>query len=232
MAAETNREFLSFAAVAASMADTNEADSGGDANGDSNSKIVRLLRRYELPGLGDELVEYWTGEATERKSLRELAEYFNRELLAQVLRDASVDTLAGEQANLYRLLTDESVSSGATVQATSRLEQHGIDVDRLTADFVSRQAIHTYLTDYRDVSYATNDDDPVETETRNVRRLRRRLTTIVESKIERLRNTDRLTLGAFNVLVDVRVLCEDCGAQYQVTELLGRGGCECASDSS
>lgn len=213
------------------MTDANEADSSDDANGDSNSKVVRLLQRYELVGLGDELVEYWTDETTERKSLRELADYFNQELLARVLRDASVDTLAGEQENLYRLLTDEGVSSGAAVQATNRLEQHGIDVDRLTADFVSRQAIHTYLTNYRDVSYSSNDDDPVETETTNVRRLRRRMTTIIESKIERLRNTDRITLGAFNVLIDVRVLCEDCGAQYQVTELFDRGGCECTSDS-
>jgi hypothetical protein len=214
------------------MTDANEADSSDDANGDSNSKVVRLLQRYELVGLGDELVEYWTDETTERKSLRELADYFNQELLARVLRDASVDTLAGEQENLYRLLTDEGVSSGAAVQATNRLEQHGIDVDRLTTDFVSRQAIHTYLTNYRDVSYSSNDDDPVETETTNVRRLRRRMTTIIESKIERLRNTDRITLGAFNVLIDVRVLCEDCGAQYQVTELFDRGGCECTNDSS
>lgn len=214
------------------MTDANEADSSDDANGDSNSKVVRLLQRYELVGLGDELVKYWTDETTERKSLRELADYFNQELLARVLRDASVDTLAGEQENLYRLLTDEGVSSGAAVQATNRLEQHGIDVDRLTTDFVSRQAIHTYLTNYRDVSYSSNDDDPVETETTNVRRLRRRMTTIIESKIERLRNTDRITLGAFNVLIDVRVLCEDCGAQYQVTELFDRGGCECTNDSS
>ncbi|WP_256684360.1 rod-determining factor RdfA [Halococcus qingdaonensis] len=214
------------------MTDANDPDSSDDAGSDSNSKVVRVLQRYELVGLGDELVEYWTGEATERKSLRELADYFNRELLARVLRDASVDTLDGEQANLYRLLTDEDVSSGAAVQAINRLEQHGVDVDQLTADFVSRQAIHTYLTSYRDVSYSSSHDDPVETETTNVRRLRRRMTTIVESKIERLRNTGRITLGAFNVLIDVRVLCEDCGAQYQVTELFDRGGCECTIDSS
>jgi hypothetical protein len=214
------------------MAESDESDSDDDAKVDSNSKVVRAIHRYGLAGLGDELVEYWTGDATERMSLRELAEYFNRELLAKTLRDASVDTLDGESANFYRLLTDDSVSSGAAVQATSRLEQHGIDVDQLMADFVSRQAIHTYLTKYRDVSYSSTDGDPIETETTNVQRLTRRMTAIVESKIERLRNTDRITLGEFNVLVDVRVLCEDCGAQYQVTELLGRGGCECSQEPS
>lgn len=214
------------------MTGSNESDDGTDSGPGSNSKVVRVIRRYGLEGVGDELVEYWTGEATERMSLRELADYFNRELLARTLRDASVNTLDGEQANLYRLLTDETVSSGAAVQATNRLEQHGIDVDQLTADFVSRQAIHTYLTKYRDVSYSTTDGDPVETESTNVQRLKRRMTTIIESKVERLRDTDRITLGGFNVLVDVRVLCEDCGAQYQVTELLQRGGCRCSQDPS
>jgi hypothetical protein len=100
------------------------------------------------------------------------------------------------------------------------------------AEFVSRQAIHTYLTSYRDVSYSSPDVNPTETETTNVRRLKRRMTTIIESKIERLRNTGRITLGECNVLVDVRVLCEDCGAQYQVTELFGRGGCECSGTAA
>ena len=214
------------------MSDSGESNETGSSETDSNSKVVAVIRRRNLTGLGDELVERWTGETTERMSLRELAEYFNRELLAQTLRDASVTTLDGESANIYRLLTDDDVSSGAAVQATNRLEQHGIDVDRLVADFVSRQAIHTYLTGYRDVSYSSPDVDPVETETTNVQRLKRRMTTIVESKVERLRSTDRITLGEFNLLVDMRVLCEDCGAQYQVTELFERGGCECSEPSS
>ena len=214
------------------MSDSGESDDTAGSETDSNSKVVAVIRRRNLTGLGDELVERWVGETTERMSLRELAEYFNRELLAQTLRDASVTTLDGESANIYRLLTDDDVSSGAAVQATNRLEQHGIDVDRLVADFVSRQAIHTYLTGYRDVSYSSPDVDPVETETTNVQRLKRRMTTIVESKVERLRSTDRITLGEFNLLVDMRVLCEDCGAQYQVSELFERGGCECSEPAS
>ena len=214
------------------MSDSGESNETGSSETDSNSKVVAVIRRRNLTGLGDELVERWTGETTERMSLRELAEYFNRELLAQTLRDASVTTLDGESANIYRLLTDDDVSSGAAVQATNRLEQHGIDVDRLVADFVSRQAIHTYLTGYRDVSYSSPDVDPVETETTNVQRLKRRMTTIVESKVERLRSTDRITLGEFNLLVDMRVLCEDCGAQYQVAELFERGSCECSEPTS
>jgi hypothetical protein len=213
----------------------NESDSSGGSDEskiDSNSKVATVIQQYNLSGLGDELVENWLLDTDGRMSLRELADHFNQELLTQVLRGASLNTLDGEPANFYRLLTDDSVSSGTSVQARNQLEQRGINIDQLLADFVSRQAIHTYLTKERDVSYSTSEDDPVEKEATNIQRLKRRMTTILESKIERLRNIDRITLGEFNLLIDIRVLCEDCGAQYQVTELLDRGACDCPQDSS
>lgn len=205
---------------------------GDDSKIGSNSKVATVIQHYDLSGLGDELAEYWLLDTDDRMSLRELADYFNQELLAQVLRDASPNTLDGEPANFYRLLTDDSVSSGMSVQAKSQLEQRGINVDQLMADFVSRQAIHTYLTKERNMSYSTSENDPVEKETTNIQRLKRRMTTISENKIERLRNTDRITLGEFNLLIDIRILCEDCGAQYPVTELLDQGACDCSQNSS
>lgn len=209
------------------MTDTENAASTSDSKTDSNSKVVAVIHRYGLDGLGDELVEYWTGDTSATMSLRELAEYFNRELLGQALRDASVSTLDGEVENFYRLLTSDDVSSGASVQAKNQLEQRGVDVDQLTDAFVSRQAIHTYLTNYREVSYSPDDGDPVETGATNIQRLEHRMATVIESNIERLRNTGRISLGEFNLLVDVRVFCEDCGTQYQATELLDQGACDC-----
>lgn len=214
------------------MTETSGTDTDDESRRNSNSKVASVIHRRDLVGMGDELVERWTGDTTERMSLRELADYFNQELLAQTLRDASLNTLDGEAANFYRLLTADNVSSGTSVQATHRLEQRGIDVDQLIADFVSRQAIHTYLTKHRGVSYSTTEADPVETEATNIRRLKRRMATILESKIERLRNTERITLGEFSLLIDVHVLCEDCGVQYQAADLLDSGTCDCSPDSS
>lgn len=214
------------------MVESEAPDNSDESKTHSTGKVVSVIHQHGLEGLGDELVEYWTGDGTEQMSLRELADYFNRELLAQTLRDASLNTLDGEPANFYRLLTDESVSSGASIQATNQLEQRGIDVDQLMADFVSRQAIHTYLTKHRQVSYSADEADPIAKETTNIQRLKRRMTTILESKINRLRDAGRITLGEFNLLIDIRVLCEDCGAQYQVTELLDQGACDCSQDFS
>lgn len=81
----------------------------------SNSKVSRLIHRYELSGIGDELEWRWTADASDRMSLRELADYFNRMLLEQALQPNAISTIDGEVTNLYRLLTEDDVSSGQRI---------------------------------------------------------------------------------------------------------------------
>lgn len=198
----------------------------------TRSKVGRLIEEYGLDGLGDELVESWTAE-DERRSLRALAESFNHRLLRAAMENASAEHLQGEVENTYRLLTDDETSAGARTQAAATLERKGIDVDRLRRDFVSHQAVHTYLTRYRGVEHAeeTTDDDAVESALQAILRLQSRLVAVVEKNLDALRGTGRLTLGSFEVLVDVRVYCDDCGKQYPIHELFDRRGCDCDSSA-
>jgi hypothetical protein len=196
----------------------------------TRSKVARLLEKYDRDELGDELVDRWT-RSEDRESLRTLATYFNQQLLAVALNETSVDPLEGELENTYRLLTDDDISEGRRTQARRRLEQSGIDVDELQSDFVSRQAIHTYLTSYRDVEREETDDgDPVASVGDTIERIRGRLRAISESQLARLRDTDRLSLGSFQISIDVRVLCQDCGSQYDIATFLDRGGCDCPDE--
>lgn len=80
--------------------------------------------------------------------------------------------------------------------------------------------MHTYLTTVREVSYTTENSDPVTTEATNIRRLTRRMTSMTNSNLTHLRDADHITFGELQVLLDMRILCEDCGAQYQVSDLL------------
>lgn len=57
------------------------------------------------------------------------------------------------------------------------------------------------------------------------------MTTMTDGKLAQLRDADHITLGEFELLFDMRVLCEDCGAQYQVSDFLEARICECAHDS-
>lgn len=197
--------------------------------GQQSSKVARLIDEYDLDdSVGDELVRLWTADGDERKSLRDLASLFNRRLLRSALARSGESPVDGEIENLYRLLADDDVSSGMRTEARARLERDGVDVDQIEGDFVTYQAIRSYLTEYRDAEYQKPPaTDQLETVIETIQRLRSRLQSITEDGLQRLRSTDRLTLGTFRLFVDVDVLCEDCGAQYGVIELLERGGCDC-----
>jgi hypothetical protein len=197
-----------------------------------NSKVDRLLTEYSLSGMDEQLIASWTGDADERRSLRDLAEYFNRELLRAAMAEAGMTTLDGEVANTYRLLTAEDVSTGVRTQAETTLERNGIDPQRLRTDFVSHQAIHTYLTKQRGVEHPSEPvgDRAGKTE-RTIRRLGSRLVAVAEKRLRSLRDAGTITLGTFSVLVDVRVVCEDCGTHTDVPTLLGDGGCDCDTET-
>jgi hypothetical protein len=190
------------------------------------SKVARLLEEYDLEGLGAELERLWTTEEG-RRSLRDLADYFNRQLLQQTLEAETVQPLDGEVENIYRLLTDDEVSSADRTRIRRRLEREGVDVEALQDDFVTYQAIRTYLREYRDAEYTPAETVPLERQATNVQQLRGRMVAVTEGHLEQLRDSGELTLGEFRTLADIQVICEDCNTQFDVLELLERGGCDC-----
>jgi hypothetical protein len=191
------------------------------------SKVGRVIETYGLAGLGETLEARWTGTAGERSSLRDLADLVNRRLLAAAMSDADMRVLDGEVENTYRLLTADDASSGGRAEAAARLRQAGVDVERLRADFVSHQAVHTYLTKYRDASLPGDDRPTAERDAATVGRLRSRTATVTESLLERRRAAGDIVLGDAEVLVNVTVVCRDCGVQRDPASLLRAGGCDC-----
>ncbi|MFD1599760.1 rod-determining factor RdfA [Halobellus rarus] len=197
-----------------------------------SSKVARLIAEYDLDGLGDELEARWTGDGVERTSLRDLADYFNERLLEQTLIDAGMNALESDVSTMYQNLTDDEVSTGVRTDTRSRLEQNQIDVDALESDFVSYQAIRSYLTEYRDAEYRRlSDEEKVEKDLQSIQRLMTRTLSVTEERIEKLRETERIDVDAFEVLLDVQVLCQECGEQYSVSEFLENRGCACQKDS-
>jgi hypothetical protein len=203
--------------------------SGNGSTGGTETKVGRLIDGYDLgPEYGAELEAAWTDDGVERKSLRDLAEEFNRKLLAAAMSGAGMSTLDGEVDNIFRLLTEDDVTAGTRIDARSRLERNGIDVDQLERDFVTYQAIRSYLQNERGAEYeGTSDEDRLKRTSDSIERLRARLSSVCETNLDQLRETDRITLDEFRLFVSVDVLCEGCGSQYTIAELLERGGCDC-----
>lgn len=207
-----------------------EANENGD-EGDSrpSSKVARLIEEYGLgKSYGDELEQLWTADGSDRRSLRELADRFNRDILRVAMEDADLSMVDGEVENYYRLLTDETLSSGMRTEARSRLERSGLDVGRVQTDFVTYQAIRSYLTEYRSAKYDRPDTaERTNTASETVRSLRNRLRSVTQTHLSQLRDEDRIALEEFRLFVDVDVICEECGEQHGVPELLEQGGCDC-----
>lgn len=196
--------------------------------GGSRSKVSRVIEAYGLDGFGDRLERSWQGEGEPRRSLRELADHLNREVLAAAMRDAGLRPLDGEVENMYRLLTDDDVSGGQRAEAEAKLERADLDLEELRGDFVSHQAVHTYLTKLRDAEPPSTDEgDRSSSALDTVERTKGRLASVVDGTLTSLRNRDELALGSFDVIVTAQVYCEDCETQYEAAELLERGACDC-----
>jgi hypothetical protein len=186
-----------------------------------------VIDEYGLTGAGDRLEAAWTGEAGERTSLRDLADEFNESILEAALREAGSNPLEFEISGIYDMLSSE-VDSDAT-RARRRLEREGVDVEALKSDFVTHQAIHTYLRRDRDASFPDTDGDRHERKIESIEKLQGRLTAVTESALSSLASADDLDREEYDVLVDVRAVCPECGAGQPVTELLRNGGCECSN---
>jgi len=205
------------------------ADSS-DSDGTSRYKVGKVINRYSLDGMGRELEEYWVGDGGDSYSLRELAEHFNKELLRSALAGTAQHRFSGDTETIYRALTDEDVSRGEQTRVRKTLERGGVDVEQLQRDFVTHQAVYTYLTKGRGVEKRTEVGDRIESARQTINGLRGRLIAVVETTLSNLIETGTLTLGSFDIFVDINVHCTDCGVHKNLSDLLDDGGCECNSD--
>lgn len=194
-------------------------------------KVERLLEKYELHGLGATLEDRWTRDH-DRWSLRDLAEWLNQRLLEQAMRDAGVQVVDGELTNSYRLLTADDVSEGDRVQLRRRFERAGMDVDDVRNDFVTYQAIRSYLQEVRGATRPRVATATAESVQQQINRLVGRTTSVIEGKLTQLKASGKLRIGDFRLLIDVRVYCHECDTQYGVTELLAEGSCACPAENA
>ncbi|RQG98957.1 rod-determining factor RdfA [Natrarchaeobius oligotrophus] len=191
-------------------------------------KVGRIGSRYDLDGLDDELVRYWTDRTDERYSTRDLAEHVNQRVLQAALDDAGLQYKDGEIENTYRLLTGEDVSSGTRVQTRKELERDSVPVDEIEGDFVSHQTVYNHLTNCLEASLdSPSDEERLERSRDKLGALRNRTAAVTEDTVAQLDRNDVLDVGEFDVLVNVTVTCKDCRQQYTIRDLLEQGGCEC-----
>lgn len=198
-----------------------------------SNKVARLIEKYEIHGLGDELESRWTAEDNERMSLRALASFFNKRVLEQALVDAGMSTIEIDLDQIYRGLTDDEVSAGVQTETRNRLERNGVDIEKLDRDFVSYQAIRSYLKDWRETSYeGPSDEEKINNDLETIQRLMTRTESVAVGRIEKLEVTGRIDADEFEIILSMQVLCQRCGKQYDIATFLEQKGCKCNQNES
>jgi hypothetical protein len=191
-------------------------------------KVGKVIQRHSMDGMADELENRWTGENGEARSLRDLATYFNRELLKSVLAKNDKRYRRRDVAHIFESLTEDDVSPGERTRVRKQLERDGIDVEALEQEFVTHQAIHTFLTQGRGVTKDTEPGgDRLGRAKQTINSLRNRVIAVTETTITQLSKAEILTIGSFDIFVDLTVHCADCGTSISVSELFESKGCEC-----
>lgn len=203
-----------------------DPDTDADAPDVPNSKVARVIDEYDLDGLGDRLEAEWLGIDGDRTSLRDLADEFNRTVLEAALRDAGVVAIDQDVESTYRILMDSDVSRADALRKERELERAGTDVEKLKSDFVTHQAVHSYLRNYRDAELEDQSVDP-ERKVETLERLEGRTAVVARSTLDGLVRAEQVTDREYEIFVEVRAVCEECGRDYALVDLVRDGGCNC-----
>lgn len=204
-----------------------------DASSGRRTKVERVMAEYDLEEWGERLEAEWIGDGTDRTSLRDLAGEFNRAVLRAAIREAGASVLETDIDSLYQTLTADDALRSDAVRTRRDLERSGVDIDDVQSDFVTHQTIYTYLTEVRDASLPEEDAaDRIARKRETVQRLAGRTQVVTESTLEELGKAGEITDREYDVFVDVRTICGNCGADYAVADLLDQGGCDCDADAA
>jgi len=189
-------------------------------------KIDSVAEERGLTAMNERLEKRWaSGE-----SLRDLETFFNKTVLQRAMTAAGMDTIDGEPANLYRLLTDDAVTAGKRVDAESRLRRNEIDPESVVSDFVSYQTVRNHLNDCLGVRTARESIYSVTDARSTVHKLVSRAESVTLQTIERLGGEGKLSIVDPSVTVSVRVACAECNDEYTFSGLLNRGTCSCTDE--
>lgn len=194
-------------------------------------KVNRVMRKYGLEHLGDEMVSLWTSTGEDRLTLRELEAWFNKKVTAKAISKSEfeIDLVEPYAEQVYGVLRgdDDTVETDREV-LKGELKQKGVKVDDLMEDFVSYQAVNTWLKKSKGAEPPEKDTSQ-EREAKmiaRVRKLRSRCEKVGVDSIELLRKMGDVTTAPVDVDVRFTVTCKECKFPMPITEFISKGGCE------
>lgn len=207
--------------------------------------FLRVLEKYGIKGLADEVVDKWTrDDESERSSTRDLAKLVNERICVEVMRDADGmppitaidDLVAVLQVALKQHRSEEPIetewSDWVIEEVKAWFDQETeIGWEELAEDFVSYSLVYTYLTNIRGAkqqSQKNNIDTPGERRRSVIERVEkstRYTESTTEWAIEHLQQHELLPSGDPWVNVSIEVECSECLQNISIYDYIEGGGC-------
>ncbi|SER38108.1 rod-determining factor RdfA [Natrinema salaciae] len=198
-------------------------------------KVGRSVERYELDGLNDELRRK---RFDEEASLRELADFVNRQILAAAIESTPLDltdiaygAVSPDDAlsAVYETLTSDSVAADREVRVRTRLEQQGVDIAAIESDWVTHPTVRGHLNDCLGIDTSRSARITPDESRDTIEWARTRCARIVEQTVSRLVTSGHLAIADFDVTITIQITCGECGRTHRPTELLEQRSCSCDS---
>lgn len=189
-------------------------------------KIDRVTTEYELSEEDSRLVEEWQIG----KSVRKLTEQLNKDIIEAELAAANLGQLEWSRSPVYEALHTDELDNAEEIEIRRKLDRAGIDVEELSFALVSHQTVYRHLTQCLDVS---KDDGQTPDERREKARntvyaLQQRTEIVTAKTVKSLQSAGVTDLGDIEVLVDLQVVCGDCGRSMDFETAIS-DGCNCHS---
>ena len=189
-------------------------------------KITRVAQAYRVRDVDTKLLQ----RREQGTSLRELAIFFNKQILSEAL-DRATQEVIGDAETIYEVLMDDDTDRAREAELRSKLARYNVDIDDVQQDFVSHQTVRNHLNGCREIDTGRESAFDLEAGKKTIEWAQARSEGVIEQTIERLRNAGEVTGTRTEVTQSVRVACSACGQSYRIEAFLERGGCGCRPDS-
>lgn len=189
-------------------------------------KIVRVMDKYGLDDLGDELADRWTKPQSTRQSCRELAEFFNIRVLDVALREEGIMWDRSLVEECAQIIKDKNKSLTGF-----DLDSRGVDTDEVGEDMVSYQSIHNYLTDHRGIKY-DREINSIRSRVDNLQQMQARMDTVATRIVTQSISHNQIHGIEPHVEITAKCICKVCGSRTDISQYLRKGGCPACNHSN
>lgn len=189
-----------------------------------NCKVSRARDRYDIGADDATLVADWQ----DGTSVRSLTRTFNEALIDARLDSVDGSSVAWNRLPVYEAVKTDDLDQSDVIQVRRELERTGVDPDELESDLISHQTMYRHLTSCLDATASADatPEDRREKARDTVYALQRRTTLVTESTMEALQSAGVTDIGDPDILVDVQIICRECGQSMDFETALA-DGCNC-----